>query len=173
MNAMTDHIPVITTQRLRLRAPKLDDLPAFYEFFATSRSEMVGGPMDERAVHRSLMSTIGSWALKGHGMWHIADKDTDAILGATGIINLPGWHEPELGWSLLAHAEGKGIAFEAATAARRYAAQHLGHDSVISYIDPSNDRSAALATRLGAMLERATTFLDKPVNIWRHPKEAA
>ena len=148
-------------------------LPQLYEFYATSRSHMVGGPLEERDVHRMMLSTIGSWALKGHGMWHVADKDTDDMIGATGIIFAPGWDEPELGWSIMAGAEGKGIAFEAARAARHYAAQHLGHDGVISYIDPKNERSEALARRLGAKVEREVTFMDKPVNIWRHPKEAA
>lgn len=173
MSAMTDHIPVVDTKRLRLRAPKLADLPALYAFYETDRSHMVGGPMNERDVHRIMMSTIGSWALKGHGMWHIADKDTDALLGATGIIFAPTWDEPELGWSILAQAEGKGIAFEAASAARHYAAQHLGHDAVISYIDPQNTRSENLARRLGAQIERSVEKFDKTVNIWRHPKEAA
>lgn len=173
MSVMTDYIPVVTTQRLRLRAPKLEDLPRLNAFFASSRSYMVGGPLDEREVHRRMMSMIGTWALRGHGMWHIADKNTDEVLGATGIIFAPGWHEPELGWSVMAEAEGKGLAFEAARAARHYAAHHLGQDGVISYIDPANNRSSALAKRMGAKIEREATFLDKTVNIWRHPKEAS
>lgn len=172
MSVMTDHIPVVETPRLRLRAPKMDDLAPLTAFYATDRSHMIGGPQDERNVHRMMLSTIGSWALKGHGMWHIADKDTDEMLGSTGIIFAPGWHEPELGWSVFAGAEGRGIAFEAAQAARNYAAQNLGHDGVISYIAPSNTRSAALATRLGAVLEREDTFLDAPVHVYRHPKGA-
>jgi RimJ/RimL family protein N-acetyltransferase len=173
MSAMTDHIPVVETDRLRLRAPKMGDLPIINTFFQTERSHMVGGPQDERECHRMMMSTIGSWALKGHGMWHIADKATDEYVGATGIMFAPGWHEPELGWNTVAKAEGKGIAFEAASAARRFAAQHLKLDGVISYIDPANPRSKALARRLGAEVEREAEFLGKVINIWRHPKGAA
>ena len=172
MNAMTDHIPMVDTDRLRLRAPKLADLPALTAFYASDRSHMVGGPLNEREVHRLMMATIGSWALRGHGMWHIADRGTDAMLGAVGIINPPTWDEPELGWSVFEQAEGKGVAFEAAIAARRYAARHLGHNGVISYIDPKNPRSANLAHRMGAAIERAVEKFDTTVNIWRHPKEA-
>jgi len=171
MNAMTDHIPVLETDRLRLRAPKLDDLPALYAFYQSDRSHMVGGPLPERDVHRMMMSTIGSWALRGHGFWHITDKSTDEMLGATGIIFAPTWHEPELGWSVTDAAQGQGIAYEAATAARSYAARHLGHNGVISYIDPANTRSEALAKRLGATFERAVEMFGTTVNIWRHPKE--
>lgn len=172
MSAMTDHIPVIETERLRLRAPKMDDLPIINAFFQTERSHMVGGPQTERECNRMMMSTIGAWALKGFGMWHIADKENDEYIGATGIIFAPGWHEPELGWNTVAKAEGKGIAFEAASAARTYAARHLNLDGVISYIDPANPRSEALARRMGASIEREMELFDHTVNVWRHPKEA-
>ena len=171
MSTMADHIPVVDTPRLRLRAPKLSDLDAMNAFYATARSHWVGGPLEPLAVHRSLLSVYGSWALRGHGLWYIADRDSDTFLGWTGIIFAPGWHEPELGWTVMPEAEGTGIAFEAAAAARRFAAQHLGHDGVISYVDPANARSAALAQRLGATLEREDTFLDHDIHIYRHPKE--
>ncbi|WP_370402585.1 GNAT family N-acetyltransferase [Sulfitobacter sp. JB4-11] len=170
---MTDHIPVVETDRLRLRAPHLDDLPTLTGFYGSERSHWVGGPLDARAAHRSMLSVIGSWALRGYGLWYVADKDSDGFLGWAGIIFAPGWHEPELGWTVMEEAEGKGIAFEAVSTARNYAARHLGQDGVISYIDPENTRSAALASRLGATLEREDTFLDHPVHIYRHPKEAA
>lgn len=173
MSAMTDHIPVVETERLRLRAPKMADLAPLTAFFESDRSHLVGGPLDARAVHRAMMSTIGSWALRGHGFWHIADKADDTFLGNTGILFAPGWEEPELGWTVMDYAEGRGIAFEAAAAARSYAARHLGHDGVISYIDPQNTRSAALAKRLGAVLELEGTFLDHPIHVYRHPQEAA
>jgi RimJ/RimL family protein N-acetyltransferase len=171
MTVMTYHIPVVETDRLILRAPKLEDLPAVTAFFASARSEMVGGPLSEMEAHRRILGPFGSWALRGHGLWFIADKETDAYLGSTGILFGPGWDEPELGWNVVAEAEGKGIAFEAARAARRYAAEHSGHNGVISYIDPANTRSAALARRMGATVEREDIFLGKPVHVYRHPKE--
>ena len=173
MSAMTDHIPVLETERLRLRAPKMDDLPALTEFYTTKRSHMVGGPKDAREVHQAMLSTIGSWALNGFGFWHVADIDTDAMLGVVGIIFAPTWDEPELGWSLSAQVEGKGIAFEAACAARDYAARHLDQDGLVSYINPENPRSEALARRMGAMIESDCVFLGRKLNLWRHPKVAA
>lgn len=166
---MADHIPVVETERLRLRAPKLADLAPLSAFYATERSHFVGGPLDARSVNRNMMSVFGSWALRGHGLWHIAERATDAFLGWAGIIYAPDWHEPELGWMVISSSEGHGIAFEAATAARAYAARHLGHDGVISYIAPRNTRSAALARRLGAAFEREDTLSGNPVHVYRHP----
>lgn len=164
-------IPTIETERLILRAPHLDDLPAMTAFFATQRSHMVGGPKDAFASWNSLASRIGHWALKGFGLWHLTEKTTGAFAGWTGMIDAPGWAEPELGWALMEHDEGKGLGFEAAQAARTHAARHQGLNGVISYIAHANDRSRALAERLGATLEiEDAELLGKHAQIWRHPQ---
>ena len=172
MNAMLDHIPVLDTQRLTLRAPTKKDLPTLTAFFATERSHMVGGPRDAGQSFNTLASRIGHWAMLGYGLWHIDDRETGDFLGWAGLLNPPGWDEPELGWTLFAHAEGKGYAFEATRAARTYAAVHQGLDGLISYIRPDNSRSRALAEKLGARIEREGTVLGTPCHVWRHPKEA-
>lgn len=163
------HIPTLRTERLVLRAAALKDAPAFTAFFASERSHMVGGPRDPREAARSMAAMIGQWALHGFGMWLVADRRSDAALGWTGIIYQPGWDEPELGWTLFGQAEGHGIAFEAATAARAYAAHRLGIGSPISYIRADNTRSIALAERLGAHLEREGEVLGTPCLVYRHP----
>ncbi|MEP5729027.1 MAG: GNAT family N-acetyltransferase [Sulfitobacter sp.] len=173
MTYMTDQIPVLDTQRLTLRAPKTSDLATLSAFFQTERSHSVGGPVDATGAFTKLAARIGHWALKGHGLWHIDDRQNGDFLGWVGVINPPGWDEPELGWTVFAHAEGKGYAFEAARAARAFAAQELKLDRLISYISPDNHRSCALAVRLGASFEREGSLLGIPCNIYRHPKEAA
>ncbi len=164
-------IPSIETDRLILRAPHLDDLPGMTEFFATSRSHMVGGPKDAFECWASLSNRLGHWALRGYGLWHLTEKASGAFVGWAGIIDVPGWAEPELGWTLMAEAEGKGLGFEAAAAARDYAARHQGLNGVISYIAHANDRSRVLAKRLGATLEiERAELLGKHAQIWRHPQ---
>jgi RimJ/RimL family protein N-acetyltransferase len=92
------------------------------------------------------------------------------MIGACGFIFREGWDEPELGWNLHDGYEGKGYAFEAASAARAYGAKHFDLSGVISYIDPVNRRSIALAKRLGATFERKTSLLGQEADIYRHPK---
>jgi RimJ/RimL family protein N-acetyltransferase len=167
---MTLPIPVLDTERLTLRAPLLGDLKAMAAFFETRRSHMVGGPRDAMGSYTSLISRLGHWVLNGYGLWHIIEKTSGAFIGWTGVIFAPAWSEPELGGSLCDGAEGKGYAFEAATAARRYAASHQNLNGVVSYIAPENARSMALAARLGAHFERDAELLGKPCQIWRHPK---
>ncbi len=163
-------IPTVETERLILRAPHQDDLPAMTAFFKTERSYMVGGPKDELGSWDSLVKRLGHWALNGYGLWHLTEKSSGAFVGWAGMIFAPGWDEPELGWTLLEQAEGKGLGFEAAQAARHYAAQHQGLNGVMSYIAHANDRSRALAERLGATYEREAELLGKKAQMWRHPR---
>ena len=173
MTTASFHIPQIETDRLILRAPRGDDLPRLTAFFASRRSHMVGGPRDAAETFTSLTGRLGHWALRGFGLWHLTEKASGNFIGWTGMIDPPGWDEPELGWTLLADAEGKGLAFEAVTAARSHAARHFGLNRVISYIAHTNTRSRKLATRLGATFERDGTLLGKACQIWRHPQVEA
>ena len=164
-------IPVIETDRLILRAPRGADFAAIAAFSADPvRTQFIGGAQTQTMdVWRGFMSVIGHWMWRGYGFWSVEEKATGALVGRVGLINHPDWPEPELGWHVFAEAEGRGIAYEAAMAARRYAADHLGLPRLISLIDPANTRSRALADRMGAQVETEFEVLGKPCLIYRHP----
>ena len=170
MNALA--IPVIETERLTLRGPREADFEAFAAFGASARSAWVGGPFPRLRSWTGFLATFGHWALRGYGMWMLEDRTGGQTAGRVGMIYNDGWDEPELGWQLFDGFEGKGLAFEAAHAARNHAARHFGLDGVISYIDPANTRSVALAHRMGAARERDGTVAGKPCDVYRHPKLA-
>lgn len=170
MNALPLDIPILETDRLRLRMLTLGDLEAEADFYASERSAGVGGPKEKREVFRMLAAMIGHWVMRGYGFWGIDEKATGKYCGRCGLWFPLEWPEPEIGWSVMAHAEGRGIAREAAIAARNYAYTQMGWTTLISLIDPTNDRSKKLAERLGAMFE---TIYEHPtyggVEQWRHP----
>lgn len=167
-------IPTLETERLRLRAPRMGDLAAYTAFCASPRSAGVGGPYTAQQAFARLGEVIGHWQLRGYGRWMVADKATDAPLGVVGLMFPVDWPEPEIAWSLFDEAEGKGIAHEAALAARAYAYDVLGWTTAISLIVTSNTRSEALAKRMGATLDRVLQHPQfGPMNVWRHlPPEA-
>ncbi|TNF19452.1 MAG: N-acetyltransferase [Rhodobacteraceae bacterium] len=172
MTRLSVDIPVIETDRLRLREPRDSDLEAHIAFMAGERSAMVGGPQDRFLAQRGFVSSLGHWLLRGYGMWVMALKSDDTPIGRMGFIFYEGWDEPEIGWHVYDGFEGKGYVFEAARAALQTGAVTFGLDGVVSYIDPANSRSAALAERLGAAVERDGTLLGKPCQVWRHRKQA-
>jgi len=163
-------IPTIETDRLRLRAPRLDDLDAHAAFRASDRSRHVGGPFTRSESFSHLAGIAGHWQLRGYGRWIVADRATDAALGVVGPFHPEDWPCPEIAWTVYDTAEGRGIAFEAAQTARSYAYDTLGWTGAVSLIAPDNARSIALARRLGA---RPDGTHEHPafgaLQIWRHP----
>jgi RimJ/RimL family protein N-acetyltransferase len=162
-------IPVLVTERLRLREPRESDLAAMAAFGAGPRSHFIGGPQGRRDAWRGLLANIGHWALRGYGFWSV-DTAQGEFVGRVGVIFHDGWPEPELAWHLFDGFEGRGFAHEAALAARADAKTRLGLGPLISMVDPENARSIALAQRLGARLERTDPGNGKPFHIFRHPE---
>ena len=170
-NAMKGNldVPVITTDRLVLRAPSAGDLDAIAAFGASDRSRFVGGPFGRFDAWAKLLSGIGHWVLRGYGYWSVDERRSGRMAGRVGVSLHEGWPEPELGWHIYDGFEGQGLAREAALAVRAHAAAHFGLDRIISLIDPANTRSAALAARLGAVIEGRMTLLGHEADVWRHP----
>ncbi|MCQ0968907.1 GNAT family N-acetyltransferase (plasmid) [Paracoccus sp. TK19116] len=169
MTTIAIDIPVIETERLILREPRLSDWDAVNRFGLSERSGFVGGPFEEWQNWGALTGTIGHWALRGYGMWSVEDRASGEIAGRVGILNPIDWPEPEIGWHVYEGFEGKGIAYEAAIAARDHAKTHLGLGPLISQIHPDNHRSRRLAERMGAHVEREGTVRGTPCLIYRHP----
>lgn len=165
-------IPVLETDRLILREPCEADFAAMLAFNDSPRSAFVGGGRDRFWVWRGLMANIGHWVLRGYGLFSVETKGGDFI-GRIGMIYNDGWDEPELAWHVFDGFEGKGYALEAARAARADYHARISARPPISYIDPANLKSQALARRLGCLPERETVFFGTPVTVWRHPSPEA
>lgn len=163
-------IPTLTTERLTLRAPKLSDFDAYADFRASAQMAHLGGPGDRAAAWRHLTGIAGQWLLRGYGRWIVAASESDRPLGVVGLHYPVDWPEPEIAWALFTEAEGRGIAHEAARAARRHAYGTLGWTTAISLIAEENTRSQALARRLGCRPEAPFRHAAHgEMTIWRHP----
>jgi len=157
-------LPVADTARTRLRPATLTDFDVFAEIACDpERGRGIGGPMDREAAFREYAAMMGCWLLRGHGLWAVMHEG--ACAGFVQIGFEPGDEEPELGWFISAAHEGKGLAREAAEAAREIGFCLLGLPSMVSYVDSFNTRSNALAERLGASREQSP---NPELTIWRH-----
>ena len=164
------NIPVVETERLRLRGFRMDDFAAVAAYKADPEvMEFTGGAEDLLHAWKSFCSMTGSWAMLGHGVFCVAVLETDECIGHCGPINPPGWPEPEIGYTLSRGAQGKGYASEAAGAALRFAYEKLGWRTAISLIDKDNTASQNVARRLGARLEKTQVEVcGFTADIWRH-----
>ncbi|SEO01096.1 Protein N-acetyltransferase, RimJ/RimL family [Salinihabitans flavidus] len=163
--------PIIETERLILRGPEPQDFEPIAAFYADAdRSWGFDGPLPRHEAWRWFAGSIGHWHLHGYGFWTVTLKETGGIAGIAGIWNPEGWPEPELGWVVFDGFEGRGIAYEAALAARNHAYGPLGFTTMTSNIVPGNTRSEQLARRLGAWLEKTYTNVTMGTDqLFRHP----
>ena len=178
MIASLSNTPVLTTERLLIRAPEGKDVEATIPFLMTDRARFVGGgaDCDPGRAWRIFSTLSGHWVLHGYGSFVYCDRETGRQIGAAGPWFPGDWPEREFGWTVWSEAdEGRGYAFEAMVAIRDFAFGALGWDTAVSYIDPANSRSRALAERLGCTLDEGAQVPhpSDPCLVYRHPHPGA
>jgi RimJ/RimL family protein N-acetyltransferase len=145
-----DHLQ-ITTPRLLLRVPRIDDLDAWAGMMADEETaRFIGGVMPRPVCWRSVMTMIGAWHATGISMFSVIEKATGRWVGRLGPWMPDGWPGPEVGWAIVRDCWGRGYATEGSAAAIDWAFDHLGWDRVIHTISPENTSSLAVARKLGA-----------------------
>ena len=162
-------IPVIETERLVLRVPRIDDFDSYAGILMSDRSVHIGGPFNRHFAWLDFGAETSGWTLHGYGSFAMEDRATGRFVGMSVLHHEIPDPEPELGWMTTQEGEGQGFAHEAAAATRDYVFGTLGWDSIVSYIAPENVRSIALAERLGARRDQmAEAAFDEPVRVYRH-----
>ncbi len=148
------NFPTLTTKRLMLRVPHLDDLPAFLAFCASDRTRYIGGPnIAEKRAHWAFGNITGLWLLRRYSAFTACLKD-GTPLGFVGPWYPTNWPEPEFAWSLWRlEYEGHGYITEAMQTLMPWAWNTLGLTTAVSYIDPENAASIAVAERLGGVVD--------------------
>jgi RimJ/RimL family protein N-acetyltransferase len=174
MSGRLSETPVLETERLILRAFGPDDMDAGVRYLMDPRTVFMGGPFERHDAWEHCAALIGHWAIHGFGLFSVRLKDSDRLIGDAGLLLPFGYPENELGWGIWDTAfEGKGFAYEAAEAVRAHAYRDLGWSTLVSYVDPENTRSIALARRLGCTLDEEAPVPDLPdcecTLVFRHP----
>jgi RimJ/RimL family protein N-acetyltransferase len=159
--------PTLETARLVLRPPEHADFDGFAAMAQEEETmRYIGGVAAPDAAWRAMAMITGSWALLGYSMFSVIEKSTGRWIGRLGPWRPGGregsWPGDEVGWALIAAAQGRGYALEGATAAIDWAFDVLGWEHVIHCIDRDNARSIALAERLGSSRQRADVPLAAP-----------
>ncbi len=176
--------PWLETERLILRPTRVEDFEGWAAFAADPESmRFLGGPQPRAVAWRAFIAMAGSWALYGFGMFSVIDKANGRWLGRLGPWRPEGWPGNEIGWGMVRDVEGRGLALEGARAAIDWAFATLGWSEIIHCIDDGNERSIALARRLGSTWQRRARLpppLAVEVNVygqsragWRARRSAA
>jgi RimJ/RimL family protein N-acetyltransferase len=163
-------VPRLETERLILRGfieADLDDYAAMQADPEVMRFIGIDGKQRDRIeTWRSMAIQMGSWALRGAGMWAVEEKLSGRFIGRLGVIDVEGWPEPELGYALARPFWGKGYAREGAARALAWTFDSLGRDRMASFIAPGNGASKRTAAALGGVFERTSELMGIPVEVW-------
>lgn len=164
-------IPTVETARLRLRAFRAGDLDAYGAMQANPevmRYLVTGGTATRVQTWYTMLTSLGSWALRGYGMWAVEETATGRFVGSVGLFQPLDWPEPEIAYSLDRPFWGRGYATEAAGAARDWLFANFQCSRAASFIRPENRASIRVAGRLGATLEGTTELRGISFQHWVH-----
>lgn len=157
-------MPVIETERLVLRVPRIEDFERYAEFFADESSRIIGGPHARGDAWRRFLQMPGAWMLQGFAMFSVIEKSSGLWVGQAGPWQPDGWPGGEVGYAFHQDARGKGYCTEACAASMDYAFDTLGWDRVLHCISPENTASQNVAKRLGSRNLGPAT-LPKPLDV--------
>ena len=160
-------VPVLATPRLTLRAPVLADFAAWAEIVCSDRGVHIGGPFTMDEAWDDFCRAVAVWLLRGHGLWTVTAGEGE-VAGFVLVGFEPGDAEPELGFLFREAYEGRGMAFEAAAAARDWFFATSGYKTAVSFTDRANHRSHRLCERLGGVVEPTAPVQDANDRFYRY-----
>lgn len=161
---------ILITERLTLAPAALSDLADLTALwsdpaFATA---IFPAALSSEDVWFRLLRDIGHWEALGRGNWSIRETATGAYVGSVGVLDYrriiePAMDVPELGWGVAPRFQGKGMAFEALSAALAWCDEALNAPRTVCMISPDNAPSHALARRAGYAPYAETLYKGSPV----------
>jgi RimJ/RimL family protein N-acetyltransferase len=158
----------ITTARLHLRRPTLDDLDAHYARVGSDPQVTWTHQVQSRdQAQAALEGHIRHWAQHGFGMWMVIERATQQLLGQGGLQLLEDGSEVELGYYLGRSAWGRGLATELGMAVLRYGFTHLHLPQIVAVVRPENHASQRVLEKLGFELLRNAHYYGYDVQFWR------
>ena len=161
---------ILITDRLTLTPMQAADLPDLTTLWADPdfATAIFPAPLSSEDVWFRLLRDIGHWEVLGYGNWAVRETATGDWVGSVGVLDFhrilePAFDAPELGWGVAPRFQGKGLAFEALSAALAWCDETLNAARTVCMISPDNGPSHALAARAGYAPYAETTYKNAPV----------
>lgn len=170
-------IPILETERLRLRGHALPDLEALAAIWADPGvTRFIGGkPSTREESWARLLRYSGHWALLGYGFWALEEKATGRFVGEGGFADFkreiePAIDAPEQGWALASWAHGRGYASEAVAAMIVWGQSHFSRRDFMCIIAPDNTPSIRVAEKAGYREIARTSYKNAPTLVFRRER---
>ncbi len=167
--------PVLQSDRLRLRAPTLDDFAQSYAMWSDPLVTrfIAGRPSTREEVWARLLRYIGHWHAMGYGYWVVETAETGDFVGEVGfgdyrrdiVPSLDGI--PEIGWVLTPRAQGRGLGYEAARTALAWRDAALPRGETVCIVAPEHAPSLRIAEKLGFRVSGNAIYHGDPTVVLR------
>jgi RimJ/RimL family protein N-acetyltransferase len=159
---------VLETERMVLRRMEMSDVDDLMGIFADSEAmRYYPSTKTRREAEDWVRWTLSSYRDHGFGQWVAILKDSGEFAGQCGLTvqEVEGKDEVEIGYLFLRKFWGRGLATEAASAARDHGFG-LGYERLVSLIDPRNRPSRRVAERVGLTLEKEIWKWNKKICVY-------
>jgi ribosomal-protein-alanine N-acetyltransferase len=149
----------IETDRLIIKSNQEVDLEPLAALWADPEvTYYMGGPRNYEEILKILREDAQVNPQPAFDLWPVIEKEPDQIIGTAGILekDIEGRNQYEIIYVLSKSAWGKGFATEVASALKDYAFNELGLRRITALIDPRNEKSEIVATKIGLRYEKDT-----------------
>lgn len=174
---MSEGIPVIETERLRLRGRTVEDFPFIRGMWREPEVVRLisGKPLTEEESWTKFLRMLGHWPALGYGYWLAEERDSGQLVGEVGFAefrreitpSLQG--EPELGYAFSSAFHGRGYASEAALAAVAWGDDHLPGAKMSCIVAMKNAPSIRVAEKCGFVTTMQTVYHGGEVCLLHRP----
>jgi ribosomal-protein-alanine N-acetyltransferase len=147
---------IFETERLFIRRLTMDDFEDFYLFNSNEDvMRYIRKPQTREQTQKFLQDNINYYnEFPQYGRWALIDKSTQKFTGS--FMVRPSAHVPEveIGYALMPHAWGNGLATEALQGGMKYAFEELKLPCLIAITYPQNILSQKVLLKCGFVFER-------------------
>lgn len=150
-------MPMLVTDRLRLRQLVLEDAPFILELL--NEPAFIQNIADkgvrtlEQARGYLVNGPLASYAKHGFGLFAVELKDGGIPIGICGLIRREGLEDADIGYAFLERHWSKGYAVEAAAATLACGRERLGLPRIVAITAPGNQSSIRVLERIGLRCE--------------------
>jgi len=140
----------LTTERLVLRPPTLDDLPVWHAIYLDAEEVWYGAPRSSLDENRTkLERQIAHVEQHGFGLCAVELAASGETIGMAGLQHLEDGPEIEVGYRFLKEHWGHGYATESAQASIDFAFDEVGLDRIVAVALETNIASRRVLEKCG------------------------
>lgn len=166
---------ILETKRLILRHQILTDLDNLYAIYCDP--EIIKYIPDAPRNYEETREEL-EWHMNGHpkhpelGLWATIYKETNQFIGRCGLLpwTVDGTYEVEVAYTITKAFWGQGLGSEAAQAILNYGFDQLHLKRLICLIDPDNQASIKVATKIGMSFEKEWVDELGPLQVYSRNK---